>query len=102
MWIGYGTRRSRAWGLNWAASAGGVVDWYMRYFISLLIEHHNRKALIMPFFRKVARNCGGVSPRGFEVGIVHPLLIPKSTAVFDVKEESRHLAAHGQFFPKRP
>ncbi len=63
-----------------AASVGGLAYRHIGYFIPLLIGHRERKALIARFFCKLAGNLSGMSPRGFEVWVVLPLLILKRAA----------------------
>jgi hypothetical protein len=69
-----------------AASVGGLAYRHIGYFIPLFIGHRERKALIARFFCKLTGNLSGMSPRGFEVRVVLPLLLLKRAVVFDVKE----------------
>jgi hypothetical protein len=83
-----------------AASVGGLAYRHIGYFIPLLIGHRDRKALIARFFCKLAGNLSGMSPRGFEVRVVLPLLTLKRAAVFDVKE-NRAIRLPSRFSNKR-
>ena len=81
-----------------AASVGGLAYRHIGYFIPLFIGHRERKALIARFFCKLTGNLSGMSPRGFEVRVVLPLLLLlKRAVVFDVKEKSRHSTALSVF-----
>src|SRR3954453_19359840 len=77
---------------------GALAYRHIGYFIPLFIGHRERKALIARFFCKLTGNLSGMSPRGFEVRVVLPLLLLlKRAVVFDVKEKSRHSTALSVF-----
>ena len=70
-----------------AASVGGLAYRHIGYFIPLFIGHRRAQSPHRPFFCKLTGNLSGMSPRGFEVRVVLPLLLLlKRAVVFDVKE----------------